>query len=151
MWCKISKNFNLCILKNNTDSYRQVKLANANAACMYCSLLPCRTVGFTHHVVEYRLVELACLVSKIVAHVDVACALVHRHGGGLGCAVAIVGYYIGLAAFHIAFHALAQLLDYIGWHLAAVDYSCVAARLLVNICHSLLHAGQTLLLAQVFK
>ena len=44
MWCKISKNFNLCILKNNTDSYRQVKLANANAACMYCGLLAGRPV-----------------------------------------------------------------------------------------------------------
>jgi hypothetical protein len=32
-------------------------------------------------------------------------------------------------------------LDYIGWHLAAVDYGCVAARALVNICHSLLYAG----------
>ena len=150
MWCKISKNFNLCILKNNTDSYRQVKLANANAACMYCSLFPCRTVCFAHHVVEYRLVELACLVSKIVAHVDVACTLVHRHGRCLGCAVAIVGHYIGLSAFHVTFHALAQLLDYIGGHLAAVDYGCVAARALVNICYSLLHAGLALLLAQVF-
>ena len=65
----------------------------------------------------------------------------HRHGGCLGCAVAIVGHYIGLAAFHVTFHALAQLLDYIGGHLAAVDYGCVAARALVNICYSLLHAG----------
>ena len=31
----------------------------------------------------------------------------HRHGRCLGCTVAIVGYYIGLAAFHVAFHALA--------------------------------------------